>query len=389
MNSKPKWVLNATTLTMGGAVQACVNFIIQAAIDYKVEWHFFISKQIVEQLQKICFNNETESLHIFPASPARNYFIRRKIKREINKLAPDIVFTFFGPAYIKFNCPHFLGFADAWVLHPNKFAVSVIPTLALKLKTKINCLYKRYWLKKADFWVVETVAAKVGLKRILGCDENNIAIVSNGCRDIFKTIKLTSIPEENKIIRLLYISAYYPHKNFEIIPEVAKSLKLMLPNRSFIFILTIDKDINPAKSIVKVAKSLGVDDSIDFIGPVDLKDVPALYEESHIAFIPTLLETFSATYSESMTSGLPIITSDFPFTRAVCKDGAFYFKPNNAEHAARMIVECVMNAKFRRTVITKARDIASKLPDTRQKYRLYKWFLEQKCTIKKNYICAA
>lgn len=387
MNPKPRWVLNATTLSMGGAIQACVNFMVEAAADDQIDWHFFLSDPVAGQLIGLRPEISLENLHIFSSSPARNRRLRAEIHHKVSELAPDLVFTFFGPAYIAFDCLHFLGFADGWVLYPNKYAVAALPSLSSKIEMYLTCLYKRYWLKTADFWVVETPAAQAGLIRITGASADSIAVVPNGCRDIFRSIRAKDIPPKDQPIRLLCISTYYPHKNFELVPAVAKALKQILPERSFVFILTLNEDDHPVKSIAETAVSLGVQDSINFVGTVALKDVPVLYEKSHIAFIPTLLETFSAAYSEAMASELPIVTSDFHFSRAVCKDGAFYFKPDDAEHAAGMIAECIVNTTARATIIEKAKIIADQLPDARKKYLCYKLFIE-KSSVRKRALCA-
>ena len=47
--------------------------------------------------------------------------------------------------------------------------------------------------------------------------------------------------------------------------------------------------------------------------------------------LPTLLESFSATYIEAMFHGKTILTSDLDFARDVCGEAAFYFDPLNPQ----------------------------------------------------------
>jgi len=371
-------VLNATTLVMGGALQACVNFILEARNDASITWYFLISRRIQEQLlltdQDWVVNN---NVTMFNDSPAKSMYARKAVLAKTKEISPAAVFTFFGPSYVKFNCPHFLGFADPWVLNPNHYALAILPSIRKRIMNSFLCLYKRHWLKNADYWLLETEEAKRGLMKAIGCNEENVGVVPNGCRDIFKIISAREISGETDEIQLLCLSAYYPHKYFEIIPAVAKTLARLLPERRFSFVLTISTDDPPVKRIAAEAERLGVTQYIRFIGSVSLNKVPELYQSSHIAFIPTLLEVFSATYSESMSCRLPIVTSDFGFARSVCKDGAYYFKPTDANSAALTIVDVVRNKLRRDEILSRAFAVAKELPDAKKKYAMYKEFITE------------
>ncbi len=123
---------------------------------------------------------------------------------------------------------------------------------------------------------------------------------------------------------LLTISANYSHKNLEIIPKVIKYLKRKYEDFKFRFVLTLEPD----------ALNLGVNsiqENIEFIGRVDIKECPGLYKQSDFMFLPTLLECFSASYPEAMKMKVPILTSDLPFARSICGEAAEYFNPLSAE----------------------------------------------------------
>ena len=47
--------------------------------------------------------------------------------------------------------------------------------------------------------------------------------------------------------------------------------------------------------------------------------------------MPTLLESFSGTYVESMYFEKPILTSDLDFAKEICGNGAIYFNPFNTQ----------------------------------------------------------
>jgi glycosyltransferase involved in cell wall biosynthesis len=55
------------------------------------------------------------------------------------------------------------------------------------------------------------------------------------------------------------------------------------------------------------------------------------YTACHALCLPTLLESFTATYVEAMHFRRPILTSDLDFAHAVCGDAALYFDPWSPE----------------------------------------------------------
>ena len=72
-------------------------------------------------------------------------------------------------------------------------------------------------------------------------------------------------------------------------------------------------------------------DYIINIGEVAWELVPNLYEISKATILPTLLESYSGIYIESMKYNKPILTSDLDFARETCQDAAIYFDPFSAE----------------------------------------------------------
>ena len=64
------------------------------------------------------------------------------------------------------------------------------------------------------------------------------------------------------------------------------------------------------EAILDQAQALGVAEHIYNAGPVHVADMPTLYQDCHISFMPTLLETASATYPESVAMGLPVVSNE-------------------------------------------------------------------------------
>lgn len=165
------------------------------------------------------------------------------------------------------------------------------------------------------------------------------------------------------------------HKNFEIIPFVAKQLKVRRPELDFKFIITLAEQLAETKAIFNKAKELGVEDYIETRGQIAVAQAVQFYKECHIAFIPTLLETFSATFPEAMAAGLPIVTTEFDFAKDVSQDTAKYFLPSRPDVAAQHIIDVSENRQLRHSMNDRGKELVANFPDSKNKYFGYKKFI--------------
>lgn len=130
-------------------------------------------------------------------------------------------------------------------------------------------------------------------------------------------------------IKLLYLSHYYPHKNFDILIPFAERIKES--NSRFTIIVTISKDQHPgAENFLNLVRQKNLEEIVINIGPVEINQIDSLYQNCEALLMPTILESYGLTYVEAMNHRLPILTSDMDFAHAVCKDAAYFFNPNDA-----------------------------------------------------------
>ena len=135
------------------------------------------------------------------------------------------------------------------------------------------------------------------------------------------------LPKEK--IKLLYLTKYYSHKNIEIFISLARIIRQ--ENLPYNIIITINESqhVN-AKKILETLQTEMLDKIVINVGPVEMENVPSLYQQTDALLMPSLLESFSGTYVEAMYHGKPIFTSDLDFAKVVCGDAAFYFDPLEA-----------------------------------------------------------
>lgn len=369
---KQKVLLNATTLPTGGVIQACVSFInMSLELSNDIEWIYVVSSKVKFELDYFDTAINDKKLIVFDESPAKSYSSRRKLFNLAEELAPDAIFTFFGPAYVKFKQPHLCGVADGWVTHSTWIAYQSIRSNLDKLKIFLRCVYSGYWFRYADKWVTEADCSKNGLIKRVRVPQKDVYVVRNTCASHYTQMNEKKYDTEiNGAISILTLSSYYPHKNLEIIPYIAKELTLM-GYCDFQFIITINKGSPEETELFDECNRLKVSGCLLNLGPVNIIDGPALYDAVDIVLQSSLLESFSANYPEAMARKKPIVATDLAFVHDICQDAAMYYPPKNAKAAAKCISKLISDQALVHKLTEKGSKVLANLPTSRVKYFAY------------------
>lgn len=367
-----KILLNVSTLVKGGALQVACNLLPHVGEDNDHEWHFALSPEVDRERRLMGISLPTTHVHVLSESPSRSLAARRQLSALAGELNIDAVFTVFGPAYTSFDVPHLMGVADAWVTHSSWAAYIRLRKLSEYLRKPLLALYKGLWYRRADAWVVEAGAARAGLARRWRLPPQAIDVVPNNCGRAFRCFQFTEVlaPPEGTI-EVLSLSAYYPHKLLELIPTVAYELRRLGLKDRHRFHVTLPNDSSGWRTIMRLASRLGVQDAVVNHGTVPVSEVPQLFNACHVMFLPTLLETFSASYPEAMAAGRPIVTSDLDFARSVCEDAALYFRAADAEGAATALARLSSSPDIWRQLVVAGHKRVAYFPDNHAKFRLY------------------
>ena len=186
----------------------------------------------------------------------------------------------------------------------------------------------KLWLIQRDFKYPDIVIAqtdfiKSRLTRLYGLKD--VRVVNNAV-----TINTAQTEKELDFslprgLRLLYPTVYYPHKNLEVLLELAGLIKLA--GRDYQIVTTVNADTKASRRFLGLLKERGLQDIILNVGQVPLNQMQTLYRQCNALLMPTLLESFSIVYLEAMHFGLPVFTSDMWFAHAVCGDAAVFIDP--------------------------------------------------------------
>ena len=346
-----KLFINLSNLVQGGSLQVANSFLseinkLTSENKYLVvsNKNFYIDNSLFDN--KFIFKTVESS----PSKFTNRFNIVQKLTKLEQSFNPDIVFTLFGPSYWKPKSLHVSGFADGWVYNPHSAAYKKLNLISRNKRLILN-YYKTWRLKfESTHYIMETEESKDSFSKILKIPKFDISVVPNTFNYIFKkNIKKTNKYSNlfnSKYFNLLTISSYYVHKNFEIIPDVIKSL----PKNNLIkFYVTLED-----KMFSKIFKNYT--DSVINLGSVEINSCPSLYELSSAVFLPTLLETFSASYPEAMIMNKPILTSNLDFAKELCGDAALYFDPFDPKSIANVILELSENTNLYNIQIDKSKN---------------------------------
>lgn len=308
---------------MGGAKQVAQSFLHEVSLrNENIEYHVFLSKQMQDELSDKIFPTNFIFYNIL--NKPKPFFLGNKAKKELDKLEeiikPNVVLSIFGPAYWSPKTFHVCGFADGWVINPESIAFKRLSRIQW-VKMKLINLVKKHYLNnaKANLYIVETGVVKSKLAKHTSVPADNIFVVSNTYGDQYNNIKLNTIPLINKfgddVFKFITISANYPHKNLSIINAVIPYfIKENIKVKFFVTLSQTDYESMFLKNKEYVIN----------LGSLKSTDCPSYYISCNALFLPTLLESFTASYPEAMKMKLPIITSDLDFARYLCGNAALF-----------------------------------------------------------------
>ena len=105
--SQYKVLVNTSTLMQGGGLQVAAAMIVHACNDPDADhWQFMVSANAARELEGFGIDTASSRFHVFDRSPARHADQRDRVLAIEAAMQPDLVFTLFGPAYVRFKSRH-------------------------------------------------------------------------------------------------------------------------------------------------------------------------------------------------------------------------------------------------------------------------------------------
>ena len=358
-----KLIINAASIFKGGGEQVVNSFINECKQYPDNEFHVLLCNNIYKQLDIQSFDSNFHFYRL-DSRPASGLFHFIKSMRYFNRLEkniqPDCVISTGGHGYWKPQVKLVVGFNIPHYIYEDSPYFNMLP-FKKKWYWKLRKVFDLFFYRRADAIIVQTEDVEKRLSKLI--PNKPIYTVSNTVNAHYLNYKRrkTFLPEKKpQEIRLLTLSANYPHKNLGIIKRVIPELRRG-GMESFRFVLTLPEQV------FEDFKDESTKPFLYNVGPVEIQDCPSLYEECDFMFLPTLLECFSASYAEAMVMEKPILTSDLSFAKTVCKSAAIYFDPLDPAEITKKIMKVAEDKKLQDNLIRKGLERFAELSSPSQR----------------------
>jgi len=369
-------LIDGTPLSAGGGVQAAIALLVGLRATRDVDWRAVMSAPTREALGATLAGDDRVS------------FVRKDGWRDVRAInralhgaerafKPDVVFTVFGPAYFRACAPHVCGFARPRMIYGGGRVRDFVargagPTPHWEAQppgpTSFWDILRARSLRRMDHVIVETEIAAERVIARLGIARQRVSVIANGVNPLLMDFMPGVTIETGRRV-VLVPSAYYQHKNLEIIPAIAQALSQFEPELDFEFRLTLDAGSTDWSGIARDAARRGVGCRVVTAGVLSLPALAAAYEAACVVMLPSLMEISTAVYPEAFHMQRPLVTSDRAFARAACADAAVYADPRDAGAFARAVQSVLRDQDQRARLIAAGRvRLAAAYPSPGEKF---------------------
>ena len=221
-------------------------------------------------------------------------------------------------------------------------------------------------VKRADYIITVSNAAKSDIIEMLGVPENRIRVIYEAPDQAFKPVDdtdiLKSIRKKYGIDKdyLLFLGAGEPRKNLPFLMEAYGSLSQDIRQEYRLVIA------GPARwgseAIDAKIKECGIERDVILTGYIPDKEAAALYSGATAFIFPSLGEGFGLPVLEAMSCGAPVICSGISSMPEVAGDAAYKIDPHNVEDLTAAIQALVtdesLRAGFRRKGFDRAAEFS-------------------------------
>jgi glycosyltransferase involved in cell wall biosynthesis len=188
----------------------------------------------------------------------------------------------------------------------------------------LNTLYKKT-ISRVSFCIADHIICYTETEKktieALGIDPEKISVIHNGVDTTL--FAPDGRKQSKKDHQILWVGRYVPGKGVEYLIEAFFQVRCKIPDARLVLV-----GEGPGKKAVEDRlRELQVTSSVTFIDYVDNADLPAIYNQSAVFVLPSIMEGMPRTLLEAMACGIPVVTTNLDHLAALV-DGAGYTVPS-------------------------------------------------------------
>ena len=288
------------------------------------------------------------------------------------KWGADVVFTLAGAGPLRAPVPTVVGWHDPTAAYPNSPLRQPLSG-SWRLPDHARRFYASLAVRRAHRVCVQTRTMANRLSARWRIPPGRFVLVPNGPSTFLSDER--PAPENGRPRKpwtVLVIGVPKPLKNFAVVPETGARLQELDvgPGR---FVMTISSDREPwLESFRDALRRWGEVVPIERVGRVPHSELGPLYRDADAVFLPSLLESFSASYVEAMHFGVPLVTSAYDFAKETCGPAAEYVDPLDPADCARGLARVLTDPARRQALRNAGFERLRHFPTWEERFRLYR-----------------
>lgn len=156
--------------------------------------------------------------------------------------------------------------------------------------------------------------------------------------DALRDTNDTRVWREGGVLKTLYLSVYYPHKDPVTLVRAIAQLRDSGTDATATVTMNDDEFSHWSTGIddLQQLREPGNGEFLN-LGHVPHKAIRAILKTHDVLVSTSLAETFEFQLVEGMAVGLPVVATDIPIHREVCGDAALYFAPGDHQGLAKRL----------------------------------------------------
>lgn len=291
--------------------------------------------------------------------PHRLIWEQTSWRRIVKRVNPDILFSSANFGLLYSPVPQILLLREGGLFDPFYLAnMTAEQGVALAFSRSMRRRLMLASARRADHIMTPTKAmrdmvAKWSPELVQKCSVNPYGTLIAR----FKPIEPKRAWRADGMLRILYVSVYYPHKVPALVCQVVEQLKKEgIPSHATITMSPNEfgemrGGVVDQKIVVDACKRGFVT-----LGRHDYDKLPNLYRSHDIFVFPSVSETFGHPMAEAMSSGLPVIAADTQTNKEICGEAGLFFEPFSVSQSAALVHRLDGDPQLRQRMAEKGRE---------------------------------
>lgn len=284
-------------------------------------------------------------------------------RRIVRDSGADVLYSSANYGLIRPPVPQILMIQGEISFNPY-YQVAVLPRLSWmeRMESALRRRLVRWSMRHSD---IVLFPSETAMKSVVGDDPvlARKARVNYLCaEDRLKNLQNTRTWREDGILKTLYISVYYPHKDPLTLVRGIRKLRESGTNATARITMK-DEDFAHWSSGPSDLKKMRAPENSDFVklDHVPHKNIDSELQLYDVLVSTSLAETFGFPLVESMAAGIPVVATDVPIHREICGDAALYFAPEDSDDLAKQLMKLNDDADLRATLAQRGQARVSKM----------------------------